>query len=84
MQLSSSTFVLGLILFFIGFVLVLIALLLRAQQPVRDPRNGQTRSKGIILLGPIPIVWGFGTRGRQIATALCLIVIVMWVILFLF
>jgi uncharacterized protein (TIGR00304 family) len=83
MQIGSSAFAIGLIVFLIGFFLVIFALFLRAQQPDTGFEKGRTRSKGVILLGPIPIVWGFGSRGRQIAAALCLIVILTWVVLFL-
>ncbi|MHA2133338.1 MAG: TIGR00304 family membrane protein [Candidatus Thorarchaeota archaeon] len=84
MQVGGFYFFLGITMFFVGLILVILALFFTGQQRPLTDENGKSETRGVILIGPIPIVWGFGSRGRQIATALCLIVILSWVILILF
>jgi len=64
-----------------GFVLVVISLasaLLRRN----SEWEGSTESKGVILIGPIPIVWGYGAKGWIIAGAVGMILLLIWFILY--
>ncbi|MHA2397252.1 MAG: TIGR00304 family membrane protein [Candidatus Thorarchaeota archaeon] len=41
----------------------------------------QRESKGVILLGPIPIVWGYGKRGWIIAAIVAItlfLIVILW------
>ncbi|MFW9957343.1 MAG: DUF131 domain-containing protein [Candidatus Odinarchaeota archaeon] len=43
----------------------------------------RSESKGVILIGPIPIVWGYGKKGWIIAGAVGLILLLTWFLIFL-
>ena len=72
---------LGWILLIIGVILVLMAAISGLAGAVGD--ETQTRSKGVILLGPIPIVWGYGRKGWMIAGVIGVILCILWIIFFL-
>ncbi len=65
--------------------LILIAGLVMMMKPRNgDGAQARRESKGIVLLGPIPIVWGFGGRTQKVisiiavlAFALCLILVLL-------
>lgn len=48
-----------------------------------DDTETRTQSKGIIFLGPIPIVWGYGKKGWMIAGAIGIILVLVWIVFFL-
>ena len=64
-----------------GFSLVVIALASSLLKRNSD-LEGSTESKGVILIGPIPIVWGYGTKGWIIAGAIGLILLLVWFLLY--
>ncbi|MGY5871374.1 MAG: DUF131 domain-containing protein [Candidatus Thorarchaeota archaeon] len=72
---------LGWILLIIGILLVCISVI----STFRDTEGHETRtqSKGIIFLGPIPIVWGYGKRGWMIAGVIGIILLLLWIVFFL-
>ena len=45
--------------------------------------ESRTQSKGIIFLGPIPILWGYGKKGWMIAGAIGIILAFLWIVFFL-
>ena len=47
-----------------------------------DEHRNKTESKGFILIGPIPIVWGFGRKGWYIAGIIGVTILILWIILF--
>jgi uncharacterized protein (TIGR00304 family) len=81
MQLGAEFELFGIILIIAGIVLIILGTIhwfssSNLEQPVKK------ESKGVILIGPIPIVWGFGTKGKIVAIVLFLVVITIWIILF--
>ena len=72
---------LGWILLFIGILLVCISVI----SATRDSEDNETRiqSKGIIFLGPIPIVWGYGKKGWLIAGVIGIILFLIWIVVFI-
>ena len=74
---------LGIALMIAGVLIVLLGLMIRAKGLQTAGGQEEPRSRGIILIGPIPIVWGFGARGRIIALMSFVIVIIVWLVLFL-
>lgn len=83
-QTAPSFPILPIVLIVIGFILVLIGLVLFGRE--NEPIDGNTRSesKGIILLGPIPIVWGFSKKVKIIVGMIAVIVFVFTIILWLY
>lgn len=64
-----------------GILLIFLAIILT----VRGRDNGTTRvkteSRGIIFLGPIPIVWGYG-KGSRIISVIGIIAILLFIVFF--
>jgi len=74
----------GFILIFVGAMLLVIGMTRRMAQSSGDgEQDREHKSRGVVLIGPIPIVWGFGNRGRLIMAVLFVLVMVVWLILFL-
>lgn len=71
MQIPNITSSLGILLLLIGIILIIAALL---SMSVESKGENQIRreSKGVVLLGPIPIVWGYGRRGWIVAAIIAL------------
>jgi uncharacterized membrane protein len=68
MQAASWNFLglIGGLLILAGMILIVVGLVMRNSAPDNE-REIRTESKGVMLLGPIPIVWGFGKTGWIIA-----------------
>ncbi|AMQ18770.1 TIGR00304 family membrane protein [Thermococcus peptonophilus] len=64
----------GIALIFLGFILVFIGTLLSAFSGETDVEGG-----GVIMIGPIPIVFGTG-RGVTLAMILAVLLMVLWII----
>lgn len=79
MQATWSFEIIGWILLIIGLALVLIALL-SATHHTNNEQPQRMKSKGVILIGPIPIVWGFGSKGWLVAGFLIVFVVIIWLI----
>ena len=74
---------LGWILLFIGILLVCISAISALKDSTSEDSETRTKSKGVILLGPIPIVWGYGKKGWMIAGAIGIILLLVWILAFL-
>ena len=74
---------LGWILLFIGIILVCLYFTSTMGESDSDDTETRTQSKGIIFLGPIPIVWGYGKKGWMIAGAIGIILVLVWIVFFL-
>jgi uncharacterized membrane protein len=72
---------LGWILLIIGITLVIAAVISAKREAVSNETG--TQSKGVILLGVIPIVWGYGRKGWMITGVIGIILCLVWIILFL-
>ena len=72
----------GLILIILGFVLAFIAVILLAVKNSRT--SGQTRSAGILLIGPIPIIFGSdkeSARAMVVLTVLLIAIVLIFMLL---
>lgn len=69
--------IIGFILIFIGFMIIFIGTLIYALKQSR----GEVKGGGVILIGPIPIVWG---TSLKIVLALTIISILILMILAVF
>lgn len=79
LQLPAEIELLGLGFLVIG-VLFVVAAILSLFAERRESGQIAAEKKGVILIGPIPIVWGYGKKGWAIAFAVAL---VLWVVLIL-
>ena len=71
----------GVLLIIFGFVVAVIATVLLAVHSSRGP--GQTRAAGVLLIGPIPIVFGTDKQSIKIVMALAIILILIVLIIML-
>jgi uncharacterized membrane protein len=81
MQTGDFTDLLGWTLIIIGSVIIISGIASILMRWNLEPTGQRTESRGIILLGPIPIVWGYGKKiwiiAAVIAAAIFLIAI-LW------
>lgn len=73
---------LGWILLFIGILLVCISAISASKDSTSEDNETRIESKGIIFLGPIPIIWGYGKKGWMIAGAVGIILLLIWIVVF--
>ncbi|TFG11964.1 DUF131 domain-containing protein [Candidatus Thorarchaeota archaeon] len=84
LQTAVSVTILPFVFIVIGFILVLIGLVLIGRENEDTNANIKSESKGIILLGPIPIVWGFGKKVKILVGTIAVVVFVLAVVLWIY
>ncbi|NHI88359.1 MAG: DUF131 domain-containing protein [Candidatus Thorarchaeota archaeon] len=67
MQTNGPINILAWTLIIIGSIIIISGIVSMIMKSHSDSRMQGSKSKGIILLGPIPIVWGYGKRAWVIA-----------------
>ncbi len=76
LMMRGETLVLGgIVLIFVGFLLVFLGTLISALGGEGDVEGG-----GVIMIGPIPIVFGTSRGAVTIASILALLLMVLWII----
>ena len=75
---GSTIIIVGIIAIFIGFILVFVGTALQAS----SSKTSDVKTGGVILIGPIPII--FGSDKGTIITAAVMAVIIMILAYFLF
>ncbi|MHA2025341.1 MAG: TIGR00304 family membrane protein [Candidatus Thorarchaeota archaeon] len=80
MQLGFSES-LGWFLIIGGILLIFLAIILTISRNDDGTPRVKTESKGIIFLGPIPIVWGYG-RGSRIISVIGVVAVLLFIIFF--
>lgn len=78
MQLTPDYYFIAIGLVIVGVVLILLGILWRAG---KQRNESEVKSKGVVLLGPIPIVWGFGEKGKTLAVILFVCVIMFYLLM---
>jgi len=78
MQFSDLLGIIGLSLVALGFLAILLGVISMMRQSDQGNTEVRRESKGIILLGPIPIVWGYGKKGWAIAIITGIILVLVW------
>jgi uncharacterized protein (TIGR00304 family) len=79
MQITWLIQFLGWILLILGIVFVMMALSSAIHRKEQGEAQ-QTESKGFILIGPIPIIWGFGAKGWLIAGLVVVAIVIIWLV----
>ncbi|MBN2230582.1 MAG: DUF131 domain-containing protein [Candidatus Thorarchaeota archaeon] len=80
MQLIEIVNALGWLLLISGILLVLFSILNMSQS--KETSQIKSESKGVIFLGPIPIVWGYGKKGWMIAGIIGVGLMMIWLLLY--
>lgn len=76
----SALFIVGIVLLFLGIALISLYSILN----ITSKQNGNTQFGGIIMVGPIPIVFGNSGPATSIAIALGIILFIIAIIFFFF
>ncbi len=72
-------FIMGIILVFIGFMVMMIDLILRSPRDVES----RVRGGGVVIVGPLPIVFGSDRRTALIMAIVGLVMTITLVVLYL-
>ena len=78
MQTSGLIGIIGLSLVILGVLAILLGVASMMRQSDQGNTEVQRESKGIILLGPIPIVWGYGKKGWAFAVIVGIMLVLVW------
>ena len=60
-----------------GFLLVFLATAMSGERSEEGRRRGEVRGGGVIMIGPIPIIFGSDARWASIAMVLAIVLIVL-------
>jgi uncharacterized protein (TIGR00304 family) len=90
---ASAVTSIGFLIFFIGIVLILIGILLnivergsrakRSDESEKQDENKGVRGGGVIVIGPIPIVFGTDRKALLLAVAVALAFMVLYLVFLL-
>jgi uncharacterized protein (TIGR00304 family) len=90
---ASAVTSIGFLIFFIGIVLILIGILLnivkrgsrakRSDESEKQDENKGVRGGGVIVIGPIPIVFGTDRKALLLAVAVALVFMVLYLVFLL-
>ncbi len=72
--------VVGIGIILAGFLVLVLALLSRASSEEGE-RRAEVKGGGVIMIGPIPIVFGSDARWTSIAMALGIVLVVLLILL---
>lgn len=72
----STFYTLGIVLIFVGLILVIVAIFAASSD---SARKGKVKGAGIIMIGPVPII--FGTDKESVKTILVLATVLSVVVL---
>jgi uncharacterized protein (TIGR00304 family) len=68
----------GLVLVLAGFAIVAVSLLSEARKSGTVVKGG-----GVVMIGPIPIIFGSDAKWASVAMVLAIVLILLWVVLYL-
>jgi len=78
---STDIILLGLVLVIIGMIIIFFGLLSGASSK-KDSGHGEIKSGGVLMIGPIPIIFGSEQKSAQSAVVLAIILIVVSILFF--
>jgi len=78
---TASTADLGFLLIILGFALAVIAMLIMVLRSPRGPSSA--KGAGLILIGPIPIVFGTDKQSVKIVMVLAIVLILLALVVML-
>jgi uncharacterized membrane protein len=83
---SSGLLTLGTVLIFVGIIVLAVAVILIG---VLGNKNGKTHASGVVIIGPVPIIFGKDKKEAKTLlklsitlTALLIIIMVIYFVLF--
>lgn len=76
-QLDNPMSQIAYLLIIAGIIAILIGIISIVLSHRRNPSTS-IESKGIILLGPIPIIWGYGKRVQFVLIIIGVVLVLTW------
>mgnify|MGYP000232779001 CR=1 FL=1 len=73
---AASIMILGIVIIFIGFIIILLAV-------AKTMRGGKVEAGGVVIVGPIPIVFGTSARATKMVLILAIALTILAIILFI-
>ena len=73
---AASIMILGIVIIFIGFIIILLAV-------AKAMRGGKVEAGGAVIVGPIPIVFGTSARATKMVLILAIALTILAIILFI-
>ena len=64
-----------------GIVMVILGFVLSSRSNENTNEGVKRESKGIIFLGPIPLVWGYSRKTQGVLFVIALVVFLSWYLL---
>lgn len=71
-------------LIMLGFILVIVGFALAFAGIIGRLSRGEVSATGIVLIGPIPIVWGFGPKAYELTILGLVILVIVLLLIFYF
>jgi uncharacterized protein (TIGR00304 family) len=71
---------LGLLVVVAGIILIVAGMVLSTRSSSED-QQVRHESKGVVFIGPIPIVWGFGRRGWYVVGAVAIFLLLLYLLM---
>ena len=68
---------LGLVLVFVGFGILVVSML-----SGRDREGGRVSGGGVVMVGPIPIIFGTDAKWASVAIVLAIVLVVLTIVLY--
>jgi uncharacterized protein (TIGR00304 family) len=64
-----------------GFLLVLVGFVVLAASMLRSAKNGggQVKGGGVVMIGPIPIIFGSDAKWASVAIALAIVLVLVYI-----
>ncbi|MFW9952905.1 MAG: DUF131 domain-containing protein [Candidatus Thorarchaeota archaeon] len=80
LQILPNLEFLAILIILLGILLIVVGCFLSSTRKPMNQSTQRREAKGVIFLGPIPIVWGFSKSTQIILLAAALTVFVLWLL----
>ncbi len=67
----------GMVLVLLGFGVVVVSLLSETKKSGAEVKGG-----GVVMIGPIPIVFGSDMKWASVAIVLAIVLVLLWIVLY--
>ncbi|MCD6084973.1 MAG: DUF131 domain-containing protein [Desulfurococcales archaeon] len=74
---------LGILLIFVGFIIIMLSLILSHMKPGPERREAKVSGGGVVIIGPVPIVFGTDKRMALAAAVVGAVLTIIVLLVFL-
>ncbi len=69
--------IIGIAIVLAGFLILLLAMVMSARSPAKGERQTEVKGGGVIMVGPIPIIFGSDAKWTSLAIVLAIVLVVI-------